>query len=192
MEPMDELSFFLLAWGAPSLCALVALILAIVAKREASKARSIEDELKADVARRASNLGEELRQELQVLRRQLATVAQGGRVERDEILEGRLWGEIDAREAALLLEAGSARFLDVRTKGEMAAGIVPGARLVPVDELEERWRELPRDGGTLVVYCAAGGRSAAACEFLAGKQHPGRLLNLSGGFSAWNGPRAKP
>ncbi|MEY2747066.1 MAG: hypothetical protein RL112_2108, partial [Planctomycetota bacterium] len=116
----------------------------------------------------------------------------GGRVERDEILEGRLWGEIDAREAALLLEAGSARFLDVRTKGEMAAGIVPGARLVPVDELEERWRELPRDGGTLVVYCAAGGRSAAACEFLAGKQHPGRLLNLSGGFSAWNGPRAKP
>lgn len=189
---MDEVPFSLLLFAVPSALALVALVVALASRSQARRAAGLGDELKADLARRAANQAEELQQELQVLRRQLATVAQGGRVERDEILEGRLWGEIDAREAALLLEAGSARFLDVRTKGEMAAGIVPGARLVPVDELEQRWRELPRDGGTLVVYCAAGGRSAAACEFLAGKQHPGRLLNLSGGFSAWSGPRAKP
>jgi rhodanese-related sulfurtransferase len=189
---MEEIPFLLLALGVPTACALAALVMALVARREASKSANIGDELKADLARRAANQAEDLRQELEVLRRQLATVAQGGRVEREEILEGRLWGEIDAREAAKLLESGAARFLDVRTKGEMAAGIVPGAQLLPVDELEERWRELPRDGRTLVVYCAAGGRSAAACEFLATKEHPGRLLNLAGGFSAWSGPRAKP
>jgi rhodanese-related sulfurtransferase len=42
-----------------------------------------------------------------------------------------------------------------------------------------------------LIYCAGGGRSAAACEFLASKGYT-NLHNLEGGFGAWQGPRARP
>jgi hydroxyacylglutathione hydrolase len=73
----------------------------------------------------------------------------------------------------------------------MAAGIIPGAILIPIDEIETRMKEIPRDGRTTLVYCASGGRSAAACEFLS-RAGWGELMNLEGGFSAWNGPKATP
>ena len=57
------------------------------------------------------------------------------------------------------------------------------------DELEARAHELPKDGKPLVIYCAAGVRSAAACEYLSSLGHDG-LYNLAGGFAAWTGPRA--
>ena len=63
--------------------------------------------------------------------------------------------------------------------------------LIPLDELPKRVREVPRNGKTTLVYCAGGARSASACEFLS-EQGLGGLLNLTGGFSSWSGPRAKP
>jgi len=79
----------------------------------------------------------------------------------------------------------------VRTAQETALGIIPGALHIPVDELPQRAREIPKDARTKLVYCAGGGRSAAACEYLS-EQGFVELYNLESGFAGWNGPREKP
>jgi metal-sulfur cluster biosynthetic enzyme/rhodanese-related sulfurtransferase len=80
--------------------------------------------------------------------------------------------------------------LDVRTEAEFANGHIPKAHLIPVDELEDRLNELPSRDTLMLVHCAAGGRSTAACETLG---HNGftRLLNLAGGMHGWQGPRSR-
>lgn len=53
---------------------------------------------------------------------------------------------IDWREAHALIDATQspgAILLDVRQPQEYAAGHMPGAKLIPVGELESRWSELP-------------------------------------------------
>jgi rhodanese-related sulfurtransferase len=49
-------------------------------------------------------------------------------------------------------EAGEAMVIDVRPAAEYAAGHIPGAVSVPLDELPARLDELP-DGSEIVAYC---------------------------------------
>lgn len=170
--------------------ALVALVLALRRGGSAPAGQALDD-LRRDARRDAENLAEEVRRELATTRRLLAEVAAGAQLDREQILEGRLWRDVDARAAQALLGRPDVHVLDVRTPGETAGGVLPGAQLVPIGELEERLREVPRDRRTLLVYCAAGGRSASACEFLASQGFDG-LLNLSGGIGAWTGPIERP
>jgi len=165
------------------LCALAAL-----AKAAAFSGRIEEVELAAK--RRAENLSEELESALSTQRELLVQVASGAKLSREMILEGRLWSDVDGARARELVAAG-ARVLDVRTPGETAAGVIPGAILVPIDALESRVGEIPKDQRPLLIYCAAGGRSAAACEFLSHAGYSG-LHNLNGGIGAWSGTLARP
>ena len=89
-----------------------------------------------------------------------------------------------------MVQQNGAHVLDVRTPQETAGGYAEGAILIPIEELEARARELPHDGKPVVIYCAAGVRSAAACDYLSSKGHDG-LHNLAGGFPAWTGSHAK-
>ena len=73
-------------------------------------------------------------------------------------------------------------WLDVRTHAETDAGIVPGATVIPVEEIRDRLGELPR-GREIGVYCAVGMRGYVACRFL--KQQGYRARNLNGGFTQW-------
>ncbi len=50
------------------------------------------------------------------------------------------------------VRAGDVVLLDVRPEGEFRTAHIPGARSVPLDELETRIRELPRDK-EVVAYC---------------------------------------
>ncbi|HEY7143148.1 MAG TPA: metalloregulator ArsR/SmtB family transcription factor [Streptosporangiaceae bacterium] len=50
------------------------------------------------------------------------------------------------------VRAGTATVIDVRPAQEYAAGHIPGAVSLPLDELEARLAELP-DGGEVVAYC---------------------------------------
>jgi rhodanese-related sulfurtransferase/biotin operon repressor len=50
------------------------------------------------------------------------------------------------------VRAGTATVIDVRPAEEYAAGHIPGAVSVPLDELEARLAELP-GGGEIVAYC---------------------------------------
>jgi rhodanese-related sulfurtransferase len=175
---------------------LVALVLAALALFLALRAgargkSSSTEDLERDMRRRVENLREELLAEIGNTRRLLAAVAAGDRLDADQIEEGRLWRDVLPDEARSALEAGEVDLLDVRSPQETAGGVLPGAQLIPIDQLEARLTEVRRGDRPLLVYCAAGGRSAAACEFLAG-QGQTRLLNLSGGIGAWSGPVERP
>jgi phage shock protein E len=159
-------------------------------QRGASLARRLDD-LQSESGRRASHLGAEVEQALENLRRLLAAVAAGDRLTREQILEGRLWREIDGAEGRRLLQERGARLLDVRTPGETRTGVLPGALQVPVDELPARLAELPRDGRPTIVYCAMGSRSAYACELLSSEGFE-NLFNLEGGIGAWGGALERP
>ena len=92
--------------------------------------------------------------------------------------------EAGAQEVRERLEAGEpVTLLDVREPSETAAGTIPGARLIPLGQLRERWREL-ESCDEIVCYCAMGGRSLAAAELL----RANGLFNatsLEGGVAAW-------
>ena len=170
--------------------AVLALLVALAARSRASRlAQGIED-AKADARRRVENAREETREEVETLRRIVARVAGGEKLAPEMVLEGRLWREASPEEGKAMVAAGDVRVLDVRTPQETARGILPGAILLPVQMLEERWKEIPKDGRRTLVYCAGGERSAAACEFLS-RQGYENLYNLVGGFLSWSGPTAK-
>jgi len=78
--------------------------------------------------------------------------------------------------------------LDVRQDWEYAEGHVPGARLLPLPELPDKLADLPRDRPVL-AYCRSGRRSAAAAGLLAGQGY--EVMNILGGFSAWQGAAAE-
>ena len=82
----------------------------------------------------------------------------------------------------------SYQLLDVRQPKEYADGHLPGALLIPLKELPARITELNREKPT-IVYCASGGRSRAAAQFLSGKNFDS-VLNMQGGIKAWNGKKA--
>ena len=171
--------------------ALLALVAAILARGKAAGLEAKIEEARSDARRRAENTLEESKAEVETLRRMLARIAAGAKLSPQMIAEGRLWHEVGTQEAVVMVTVGGVRVVDVRTPQETAAGMIPGALRIPVDEIEQRMKELPRDGRRTLVYCAGGSRSAAACEFLS-RQGYEELYNLEGGFQSWSGPRAKP
>lgn len=69
-------------------------------------------------------------------------------------------------EKARKLVADGAVLLDVRTPDEFRQGHPEPARNIPVQELAQRMGEIGPPGTKVVVYCAAGGRSAMAVGLL--------------------------
>jgi len=78
--------------------------------------------------------------------------------------------------------------LDVRQPGEYESEHIPGAKLIPLPDLDNRLNEIASDKPT-IVYCAIGGRSRVAAQMLAGKGFS-EVINLSGGIKAWKGRKA--
>lgn len=76
-------------------------------------------------------------------------------------------GTISGAEARRLVGAG-AILVDVRSAREVAAGHIPGARHIPLDELMSHVDELRAAQKPVIVYCASGARSAAAKRALKG------------------------
>ncbi|WP_040437397.1 FAD-dependent oxidoreductase [Aestuariimicrobium kwangyangense] len=98
----------------------------------------------------------------------------------DQNLATGLTRSIQWHELADAMAAGEA-VIDVRTEGEFAAGAIPGAINLPLDELRERLTELPE--GPLVVHCAVGVRGHAGARLLA--EHGRESRNLDGGYKTW-------
>jgi len=167
-----------------------ALALAAAAWVKASgMARSIE-EAGGDARREARNAREELGAVLEVQKQLLARLAGGEGVTREMVLAGQLFQDVNGKFAQELYAAAELFVLDVREPHETASGILPGAKEIPVDSIPERQGEVPR-GAPVLIYCAGGARSAAACEYLA-QQGYGPLYNLEAGYGSWTGPTEKP
>ncbi|MUG46498.1 hypothetical protein GNP95_16040 [Paenibacillus woosongensis] len=76
--------------------------------------------------------------------------------------------------------------LDVREPAEYAFGHIPGARSIPLGELELRVDELNPDEEVYVV-CRTGSRSDLACQLLADKGFK-QVKNVTPGMTDWKGP----
>ncbi len=88
-----------------------------------------------------------------------------------------------AVEAVLAAPAGERPFLvDVRTPPEFAAGHIPGAVNIPVDDLRSRLGELPR-GRPIAVYCQVGQRGYLATRILL--QEGFQAANVGGGYKTY-------
>lgn len=83
----------------------------------------------------------------------------------------------------------SAIILDVRTSAEYAAGHIPGAKLIPLDELPKRINEVPT-GTKVYVICRSGNRSSQAVGLLREKGYS-NTYNILNGMNAWKGPIEK-
>ena len=131
---------------------------------------------------------------LEPIRIQLTKIATGHPVPEELIRRGRLYYDISAEEAEQIISkdaaAESKRFLvvDVRTAREYAVRHVPGAKLIPIEEIEGRYRdEIPSTLEKVFVYCAGGDRSRLACDFLS-RQGYLNLYNVRDGLQRWKGP----
>jgi NADPH-dependent 2,4-dienoyl-CoA reductase/sulfur reductase-like enzyme/rhodanese-related sulfurtransferase len=97
----------------------------------------------------------------------------------DNIMDGRTptvqWHELEERRAA------GAVVIDVRTEDENHAGDIPGALLIPVDELRDRLNEI--SATDVIVHCKVGQRGHTATQIL--RAHGITASNLDGGYLTW-------
>ena len=93
--------------------------------------------------------------------------------------------EIDVAAAAAQIQDKQIKVLDVREPAEFATGVIQGALLIPLGQVEKRIGELDalKDRPMLVV-CGSGGRSAQAIRVLS-KYGFTKLTNIKGGMNAW-------
>ena len=78
--------------------------------------------------------------------------------------------------------------VDVREPEEYRAGHLPGARLMPLSELDAHGEELRGLGErTVVFYCRSGGRSTRASAWAKSTLGLPRIANLLGGYSGYQG-----
>jgi rhodanese-related sulfurtransferase/rubrerythrin len=84
--------------------------------------------------------------------------------------------------------ADSFNLLDVRQPEEYTEDHLPGARLIPVGELQDRLGEIDRSKPT-IVYCRAGVRGSSGASILIGAGFED-VRNMTGGVLAWRGFRA--
>jgi rhodanese-related sulfurtransferase len=87
--------------------------------------------------------------------------------------------DLEGFEAA---HAEGAVVLDVRNPDEYVTAHVPGAVLIPLDQLAARRDEIP-EADPLYVICAVGGRSLTATKALVDAGY--RAVSVAGGTNGW-------
>jgi sulfur-carrier protein adenylyltransferase/sulfurtransferase len=93
--------------------------------------------------------------------------------------------EVDAARARELIDAGDVLLVDVREQDEWDEGHIPGAVHIPRGNLESRIeRAAPDRTQALVLYCAAGNRSAFAARTLEELGYTD-VASLAAGFTDW-------
>lgn len=80
-------------------------------------------------------------------------------------------------------EVDELQVVDVRQPGETAGGVIDGAILIPLTQLNQKLSSLDASKPT-VVYCAGGYRSSIAASRLAAAGF-GDVSDLIGGYEAW-------
>jgi rhodanese-related sulfurtransferase/rubrerythrin len=98
---------------------------------------------------------------------------------------------MDAEEAKAYMAShreGEYTILDVRQPWEYEDSHLPGARLLPLPQLADTYKQLDPEKPT-IVHCAIGGRSRVAAQMLKGWGFK-EVYNLAGGIKAFAGPKA--
>ncbi len=96
-----------------------------------------------------------------------------------------IFEELDAKQAKEFIDANEALILDVRTPNEYYDGHLPQAKLIPVQQLNQRISEISdHKEKKILVYCRSGNRSTVASEILI---HHGfkKIYHLKNGINGW-------
>lgn len=89
---------------------------------------------------------------------------------------------ITVEELLKLIDSDSTlQLIDVRSPGEYAAGHVPQALNIPLEQADARIDDLGK--GKVAILCHSGSRAQMACDLLS--QHHPDLLVVQGGTQAW-------
>lgn len=181
-------------WGA---LAAIASVVALAALWYGTRlAREIKDLKRKEyyVDQKINGITKQISEALDPLRIQLAAVAAGQSVPDQLIRNGRLYENVSAEELERTIvqnqngNIDNLMIIDVRTAREYATKHIPGAKLIPIEELETRYRiEIPLTTDKVFVYCAGGDRSRFACDFLS-RQGYMNLYNIFDGLQEWKGP----
>jgi rhodanese-related sulfurtransferase len=91
--------------------------------------------------------------------------------------------DISVQQGKQMIDKGEVFILDVRTREEYNESHIMGSTLIPVQELDIRFKELPRDK-KIVVYCRSGSRSVTASDILV-KNGFTQIYNMQGGITGW-------
>ena len=88
-------------------------------------------------------------------------------------------------QARTAVEAGQAVLIDIRESAEHAKGVAPGARLLPMSQINQRLNEIARAGGKPVyLICNTQNRSQAVLGALV-EQGYRDVHFVQGGMSQW-------
>ena len=98
---------------------------------------------------------------------------------------GDSYQTISSEKALEMMEDSQVNVIDVRTPEEFAAGHIPNATLMPLDQLEQLQSELDKSKEYIIV-CRSGKRSATASSLLIEKGFK-NIYNLSNGMNGWSG-----
>ena len=92
--------------------------------------------------------------------------------------------EIDVHELKARIDRGdNFQLLDVRDEWETQINSIPGAEVIPLAEIIDRFGELDFHRN-YVVHCKMGGRSAKAVSLMKDAGFKS-VVNLEGGINAW-------
>lgn len=91
--------------------------------------------------------------------------------------------DVSVQQAREMIDSGDVLILDVRTQEEYNAGHIKNSTLIPVQVLDKRLNELPRDK-KILVYCRSGSRSAQASQILVNNGFK-EIYNMKGGITDW-------
>ena len=138
--------------------AAAALILSAIALARSGAAQGAAEDADATARRQAGGVEGALRSEIAELRTLLARLVGGSKLTPEMVEEGLLWRDVDSNEAQAMIEADEVALLDVRTPEETGAGIIPGAQLVPMDQVE-------------IVQAALAGKPCVDVQVYAGGKH---------------------
>jgi rhodanese-related sulfurtransferase len=99
----------------------------------------------------------------------------------ENLLTGKVrnvsWRDVQGRDFATTF------LLDVRNSEEVALGVMPGAKHIPLHQLRARIDEVPKDRA-VYVYCAVGLRAYVACRILMQRGYKA-VYNITGGYKTW-------
>jgi len=92
--------------------------------------------------------------------------------------------DITSTEAKAIVDrTKNAYLLDVRTPDERRQGYIAGSVLIPIDQVEKRIAEIPKNR-PVIVYCAVGSRSRPVAQALARNGYS-EVYNMKDGIFGW-------
>ncbi len=98
---------------------------------------------------------------------------------------GEPYSRVSSEEAFEMQQQTDSIIIDVRNQDEYEMGHVKDSIWIPVDEIVQRFNELP-ESGNLLFICAVGARSGLAAEYASSLGIDSkRLFNIEDGTPTW-------